>query len=122
MVINPLGDDSPVGMWAIFHFSWSENLGVFRKPVLILLNGLSKLGEQARDTNLISAVGEIETHNLLIDSPASYHWAITALYYVLFDWCKINYMTDYSTTTIEIYFTHTPNLIYRMTPRSFSSA
>ena len=43
-----------------------------RKPVLILPNGLSKPGERAYDGNLISAVGGIRTHNLLIDSPARY--------------------------------------------------
>ena len=43
------------------------------KPVLILPNGLSKLGERAHDTNLISAVGGIRTSNLFIDSPACYH-------------------------------------------------
>ena len=50
----------------------------YRKPVLILPNGLSKLGERAHDRNKISAVGGIRTHNLLIDSPACYRWAITA--------------------------------------------
>ena len=35
--------------------------------------------ERAHDRNLISAVGGIRTHNLLIDSPACYHWAINAL-------------------------------------------
>ena len=50
-----------------------------RKPVLILPNGLSKPGERAHDRNFISAVGGIRTYNLLIDSPACYHCAITAL-------------------------------------------
>ena len=44
-----------------------------RKPVLILPNGLSKSGERANDRNLISDVGWIRTHTLLIDSPARYH-------------------------------------------------
>ena len=44
-----------------------------QKLVLILPNGLSKHGERAHDRNLISAVGEIQTHNLLIDTPACYH-------------------------------------------------
>ena len=48
------------------------------KPVLISPNGLRKPGERAHDRNLISAVGGILTHNLLIESPACYHWAITA--------------------------------------------
>ena len=38
-----------------------------RKPVLIWPNGLSN------DKYLISAVSEIETHNLFIDSPFSYY-------------------------------------------------
>ena len=50
-----------------------------RKPVLILPNGLSKPGARAHDRNLISAMGGIRTHNLLIDSPTCYHRAITAL-------------------------------------------
>ena len=44
-----------------------------RTPILILPNGLSKAGELAHDRNLISAMGGIRTHNLLIDSPACYH-------------------------------------------------
>ena len=37
--------------------------------------------KSARTTEiLISAVGEIRTHSVLIDSPARYHWTITALY------------------------------------------
>ena len=44
-----------------------------RKPVLILLNVLSKPEERAHDINLISAMGGIQTHNLLIDSPACHH-------------------------------------------------
>ena len=44
-----------------------------RKPVLMLPNGLNKHGERAHDRNLISAVGGIRTHNLLIDCPACYH-------------------------------------------------
>ena len=44
-----------------------------RKPVLILQNGLNKPGERVHDRNLISAVGMIRTHNLLINSPACYH-------------------------------------------------
>ena len=51
----------------------------YRMPVLILPNGMSKPGEREHDRNLISAVGGIRTHNLLIDSPAYHHWAITAL-------------------------------------------
>ena len=35
-----------------------------------VLNGLSKPGERAHDRNLISAVGGIRTHNLVVDSPA----------------------------------------------------
>ena len=50
-----------------------------RKPVLILPNGLSKPWERAHDGNWISAMGGIRTHNVLIYSPACYHWAITAL-------------------------------------------
>ena len=50
-----------------------------RKPALILPNGLSKPGERAHDRYLISAVDGIRTDNLLIDSPACYHWAITAI-------------------------------------------
>ena len=50
-----------------------------RKSVLILPNGLSKSGERAHVRNLISAMGGIQTHNLLIDNPACYHWAVTAL-------------------------------------------
>ena len=53
-----------------------------RKPVLILPNELSKPGEQAHDKNKIFAVGGIRTHNLLIGSPACYHWAITVLWAV----------------------------------------
>ena len=45
------------------------------KPVLILPNGSSEPGERAHDKYQISAVGGIRTHNLLIDSPACYHWA-----------------------------------------------
>ena len=44
-----------------------------QKPLLVLPNGLSKSGEQAHDRNLISAVGGIRIHNLLIDSPACYN-------------------------------------------------
>ena len=44
-----------------------------RKPILNLPNRLSKHGERARDRYLISAVGGIRTHNLLIASPARYH-------------------------------------------------
>ena len=44
-----------------------------RIPVVILPNGLSKPGERAHDRNLISVVGAIRTHNLLINSPACYH-------------------------------------------------
>ena len=50
----------------------------YRYQVLSLPNGLSKLGER----NLISAVCRlrwIRTHNFLIDIPACYHRAITAL-------------------------------------------
>ena len=43
------------------------------KPVLTLFNWLSKPGGRSHDRNLISAVGGIRTHNLLIDSPACYH-------------------------------------------------
>ena len=50
-----------------------------RRPVLILPKGLGKPGERANDRNFISAVGGIRTHNLLIDSPAYYHCAITVL-------------------------------------------
>ena len=55
-----------------------------QKPVLILPNGLSKSGERADDRNLISAMGGIRTHNLLVDSPACYHWAIiiSILFYI----------------------------------------
>ena len=49
-----------------------ENSG-HRKPALILPNGLSKPGEIVHDRNLISAMGEIRTHNLFINSPACYH-------------------------------------------------
>ena len=42
----------------------------YRKPVLILPNGLSKPEERAHDRYLISAVDVIRIHNLLIDSPA----------------------------------------------------
>ena len=52
------------------------------KPVLILPDGLSKPRQQAHDGNLISAMGGIHIHNILIDSPASYHWAITTLWWV----------------------------------------
>ena len=45
----------------------------YRRSVLILPNGLSKPGEQAHDRNLISTVGGIRTHNVLINSPAYYH-------------------------------------------------
>ena len=48
------------------------------KPVLILPNGSSEPWERAHDRNQISAVGGIRTHNLLIDSPAHDHWAITS--------------------------------------------
>ena len=48
------------------------------KPILIVPNRLSKSGERAHDRYLISAVSEIRTHNLLIDSPACYHRANTA--------------------------------------------
>ena len=41
--------------------------------VLIFPNKRSKPEERAQDRNLISAVGGIRTHNLLIDSPACYH-------------------------------------------------
>ena len=52
-----------------------------RKPVTMLPNDRSKPGERTRVTqNFISAIGLIRTHNLLIDSPACYHWAINALY------------------------------------------
>ena len=44
-----------------------------RTPVFILPNGLSKAGELAHDRNLISAMGGIRTHNLLIDIPACYY-------------------------------------------------
>ena len=44
-----------------------------RKPVHILPNWLSKPEERAHDRNLISAVGGILIHNLLIDSSACYH-------------------------------------------------
>ena len=44
-----------------------------QKRVLILPNGLSKPREQAHVINLMSAMGEIRTNNLLIDSPACYH-------------------------------------------------
>ena len=44
-----------------------------RKQVLILPNMLSKPGERANDRKFISAVGGIQTHNLLSDSPACYH-------------------------------------------------
>ena len=50
------------------------------KPVLIFSNGLSKPRDRAQNTNLISAMGGIRTHNLLIDSPACYHWALTAFH------------------------------------------
>ena len=50
-----------------------------RKPVLILQKWPSKPGERAHDRNSISAVVEIRTHNLLIDSRACYHGAITTL-------------------------------------------
>ena len=48
------------------------------KTVRILPN--SKPGERLHDRNFISAVGRIRTHNLLINSPAHYHWAITTVY------------------------------------------
>ena len=45
-----------------------------RKPLLILPNGPSKNPESERTTEiLISALGVIRTHNLVIDSPACYH-------------------------------------------------
>ena len=50
-----------------------------QKPVIILPNGPSKPREREHDRNLISAEGGIQTHNLLIDSSACYHLAITAL-------------------------------------------
>ena len=51
-----------------------------RKPVLILLNGLSMHGERAHDRDkFLFALGGIRPHILLIDSLASYRWAITAL-------------------------------------------
>ena len=79
-----------------------------RKPVVILPNGLSKPGERAHGRNLISAVGEIRTHTLLIDSPAcyplSYHSPITAIngfgiilstrcYYAYLNFSAINFAT-----------------------------
>ena len=45
----------------------------YRKPVLILPNGLSKPRERAHDRYFISAMGGIRTHNILIDMPACYH-------------------------------------------------
>ena len=56
---------------------YAEEMG-HRTPILILSNELSKPGERTHDRNVISAVGGIRTHNLLIDSPACYQWAITA--------------------------------------------
>ena len=49
-----------------------------RKSVLILSIGLSKPGERARDRNLISVVGGIRIHKILLDSPACYHLATTS--------------------------------------------
>ena len=51
------------------------------KPDFILWNGWVKPESVvAYDRNLISAVGGIWPYNHLIDSPARYHWAISALY------------------------------------------
>ena len=58
-----------------------------RKLVLILPNGPSKPGQRSHNRNLISTVGGIRTQNLLIDNPAYYHWAITALW--IYEFCRI---------------------------------
>ena len=64
---------------------------------------LSKPGERAHDRNSISAVGGIRTHNLLIDSPACYHWAITALQMTLYSLHIVyaNYTVVYSFSFIR---------------------
>ena len=54
-----------------------------RKPVLSLPNGLRNPESECTTEILLYAVGGIRTHNLLIDSPAFYHWAITAHLVVL---------------------------------------
>ena len=61
-----------------------------RKPLLIYGMGWVNPESERMTESFISVVGGIRTHNLVIDSPASYHWAITDL-----KWYMITLLLQY---------------------------
>ena len=66
-----------------------------QKQVLILPNGLSKLGERAHDSNLISTVGGILTHNLLISIRRILHEARKHSFVCFKSYYMHNYIYNY---------------------------